>query len=51
MRPRGLTTRQGDLNVTDDRAPWGRVDETGTVYVRDGEDERAVGSYPDATPE
>jgi hypothetical protein len=37
--------------VSDDRAPWGRVDEDGTVYVRDGDGERAVGSYPDATPE
>ena len=31
--------------------PWGRVDETGTVYVRDGDSERAVGQFPDATPE
>lgn len=30
---------------------WGRVDEDGTVYVRTGEGERAVGSYPGATPE
>lgn len=30
---------------------WGRVDETGTVFVRDGADERAVGQYPDGTPE
>ena len=32
-------------------APWGRVDETGTVFVRDGESERAVGQYPDGSPE
>lgn len=31
--------------------PWGRVDEDRTVYVRDGEGERAVGSFPDGTPE
>jgi len=31
--------------------PWGRVDESGTVYVRDGEGESIVGQYPDATPE
>ncbi len=37
--------------ATDDQAPWGRVDETGTVYVREGEGERAVGQYPDGTPE
>ncbi|WP_197981074.1 MULTISPECIES: DUF349 domain-containing protein [unclassified Frigoribacterium] len=36
--------------ATDDRAPWGRVDDDGTVYVREGEGERAVGQYPDATP-
>ncbi|HSR23392.1 MAG TPA: DUF349 domain-containing protein [Candidatus Eisenbacteria bacterium] len=30
---------------------WGRVDEDGTVYVRTGDGERAVGSYPGATPE
>lgn len=34
----------------DDQA-WGRVDETGTVYVRDVSGERAVGSFPDGTPE
>ncbi|WP_353828317.1 DUF349 domain-containing protein [Agromyces sp. SYSU T0242] len=31
--------------------PWGRVDETGTVFVRTSEGEREVGQYPDATPE
>lgn len=30
---------------------WGRVDETGTVYVTDRGTERAVGQYPDGTPE
>jgi hypothetical protein len=30
---------------------WGRVDDDGTVYVRDGDGERVVGQYPDATPE
>lgn len=39
------------LLATDDQAPWGRVDETGTVFVRDGESERAVGQYPDGTAE
>ncbi len=39
------------LLATDDQAPWGRVDETGTVFVRDGEGERPVGQYPDGSPE
>jgi hypothetical protein len=39
------------LLATTDQQPWGRVDETGTVYVREGDGERAVGQYPDATPE
>ena len=36
---------------SDDQAPWGRVGEDGTVYVREAAGERAVGQYPDATPE
>jgi hypothetical protein len=32
-------------------APWGRVDETGTVFVTDRGVERAVGQYPDGTPD
>ncbi len=31
--------------------PWGRVDETGTVYVTDRGSERVVGQYPDGTAE
>jgi len=31
--------------------PWGRVGDDGTVYVREAEGERAVGQYPDASPE
>lgn len=34
-----------------DASTWGRVDEDGTVWVRTGGGERAVGSYPGATPE
>ena len=30
---------------------WGRVAEDGTVYVRTGDEERAVGQYPEGTPE
>lgn len=31
--------------------PWGRVDETGTVFVRTADGERSVGQYPDGSPE
>ncbi|WP_223690671.1 DUF349 domain-containing protein [Leifsonia poae] len=37
--------------ATTDQQPWGRVDETGTVFVREGDSERAVGQYPDGSPE
>jgi hypothetical protein len=30
---------------------WGRVDASGTVFVRDGEGEREVGAYPDVSSE
>ncbi|MCU1557263.1 MAG: hypothetical protein JWN09_1258 [Microbacteriaceae bacterium] len=39
------------LLATNDQAPWGRVDETGTVFVREGDSERAVGQYPDGSQE
>jgi hypothetical protein len=35
----------------DSTQPWGRVANDGTVYVRERAGERAVGSYPDGTPE
>ncbi|MGC0370864.1 polyhydroxyalkanoate synthesis regulator phasin [Microbacterium sp. SLBN-111] len=31
--------------------PWGRVDEDGTVSVREGAEWRVVGQYPDGTPD
>jgi hypothetical protein len=34
-----------------DQHPWGRVDETGTVYLREASGERVIGQYPDGTPE
>ncbi|GAA4155440.1 DUF349 domain-containing protein [Gryllotalpicola daejeonensis] len=34
-----------------EQQPWGRVAEDGTVYVREGDGERAVGEFPGATPE
>src|SRR5690606_31117230 len=40
--------------VTDDHsasAAFGRADEEGRVFVRDGDEEREVGSYPGASPE
>jgi hypothetical protein len=37
--------------ATQEQNQWGRVDETGTVFVREAEGERAVGQYPDGTPE
>jgi hypothetical protein len=37
--------------ATQEQNEWGRVDETGTVFVRGAEGERAVGQYPDGTPE
>ncbi|MGV8857221.1 DUF349 domain-containing protein [Rhodoglobus sp.] len=37
--------------ATQEQNEWGRVDETGTVFVREAESERAVGQYPDGTPE
>ncbi|RLK49173.1 uncharacterized protein DUF349 [Microbacterium telephonicum] len=30
--------------------PWGRVDDEGTVSVREGDDWRVVGQYPDGSP-
>lgn len=35
--------------TTSDQHPWGRVDETGTVFVHTADGERAVGQYPDGT--
>jgi hypothetical protein len=37
--------------ASDETTAWGRVGDDGTVYVRDGDGEREVGQYPDATPE
>jgi hypothetical protein len=34
---------------SDEATTWGRVDETGSVYVRYGDDERLVGEYPDGS--
>ncbi|RFA21320.1 DUF349 domain-containing protein [Subtercola boreus] len=37
--------------ISSDQHPWGRVDETGTVFLREPSGERVVGQYPDGTPE
>jgi hypothetical protein len=37
--------------ATSDQHPWGRVDETGTVFVRTVDGERAVGQFPDGSPD
>lgn len=37
--------------VSQNEQPWGRVDESRTVFVRDGDAEREVGQFPDGTPE
>lgn len=51
-----MTTPDTDADIAaaspaDERAPWGRVDEQGVVFVRDRGEERRVGEFPDATPE
>jgi len=35
------------VNESTNATPWGRVDETNTVYVREGDSERVVGQFPD----
>ncbi|THG35323.1 DUF349 domain-containing protein [Glaciibacter flavus] len=37
--------------ASDTQHPWGRVDETGTVFVIEADGEREVGQFPDATPD
>lgn len=46
-------TRQVSTIVSEasNETPWGRVDDDRTVYVREGDGERAVGSFPDGTAE
>ncbi|GAA3614592.1 DUF349 domain-containing protein [Marihabitans asiaticum] len=51
MAPRRPTPAAAPAPVTSDHsasAEFGRVGEDGTVYVREGDGERAVGSYPGA---
>ena len=37
--------------LAENQTPWGRADDTGTVYVRTADGERVVGSFPDGTPQ
>ncbi|GAA2181451.1 DUF349 domain-containing protein [Leucobacter tardus] len=39
------------MSEATNETPWGRVDENRTVYVREGDTERAVGEFPDGTSE
>ena len=50
---RRLPRRQVSSTVSEatNETPWGRVDENRTVYVREGDTERAVGEFPDGTSE
>ena len=36
---------------TESAEPWGRVDDDGTVSVREGGEWRVVGQFPDGSPE
>ncbi|GAA1785185.1 DUF349 domain-containing protein [Nostocoides veronense] len=47
-RPKPPAASVVQAHTPSDSARFGRVGEDGTVYVRDGEGERAVGSYPGA---
>lgn len=49
--PTPTTPRPAAAPAGSGPAAWGRVADDGTVYVRTSEGERAVGSYPGATPE
>ena len=44
----GDRTSRSELS---ERSDFGRVDDDGTVYVRVGDEERAVGQYPEGSPE
>ena len=47
----GISTIERVSTVSQHEQPWGRVDESRTVYVREGDSEREVGQSPDGTPE
>ena len=45
-----MTANESTSDISED-TPWGRVDDDGTVSVRDGDQWRVVGQYPDGTRE
>ena len=45
-----MTANESTPEISD-AAQWGRVDDDGTVSVREGDQWRVVGQYPDGTPE
>jgi hypothetical protein len=51
----GNSPVEGQQSRPEDASPaaskWGRVEDDGTVYVRTADGERAVGQYPEGTPE
>jgi len=50
--PPRVEATEDEIHVTDNGdTRWGRVDDSGTVFVTDRGTERAVGQYPDGTPE
>ena len=49
--PRLLAGAAPRPSVRAAQEPWGRVDDDGTVSVREGDQWRVVGQYPDGTPE
>jgi len=49
--PAAAAPADATVPVSSDAAQWGRVTEDGTVEVREGDDWRAVGQYPDGTPD
>lgn len=56
MRPSGLLPHNEGDDVSSESAatpdqPWGRVESDGTVSVREGDEWRVVGQFPDGTPE
>jgi len=52
VRPIAQITSSGKVRqLAESVSPWGRVDETGTVFVRTADGERPVGQYPDGTPD
>ena len=46
-----MTSTPDSTTTPADDAPWGRVDDDGTVSVREGDEWRVVGQYPDGTPD